>query len=106
MKILVATTMYPNKYRTFSGIFIQKHVSIGKKLLHFIFYHQKSSDLLNAMDGLRKSLKKRGGQKIAIIQILLYNFMENMTIIQVCTLHRIVVYKGAVILENAWVILE
>ena len=28
MKILVATTMYPNKYRTFSGIFIQKHVSI------------------------------------------------------------------------------
>ena len=28
MRILVATTMYPNKYRPFSGVFIQKHISI------------------------------------------------------------------------------
>ena len=31
MKVLIATTMYPNRYKPFSGIFIKEHISILQK---------------------------------------------------------------------------
>ena len=53
MRILVATTMYPNKYRPFSGVFIQKHISI----LHKNF-------------GIESFLATGGGSNSSIILII------------------------------------